>query len=112
MDDALRERLTIAMAKGMAGRASWRCEEPLRSLLDAWIEELGPDYYPRSATARRALYAATRELLQEIGEEQGPAFIRWAVHRMRQRMLDVKSPRSLLWLIPTWRQRGESAEDG
>jgi len=113
MDDALRDRLTESLALGFrGGRKPWKCEVPLRPLLDAFLEEMGDEYYPRSTEARRALFSASRAILEELGEQEGPDFIVWACRRMKGKMLDVKSPRSLLWLIPQWRQRGMSSEDG
>ncbi len=86
----------------------WRCEDRLKPLLTAFIEEMGEHYMPRSAKKRRSLEASARDIVEEVGEDV--AFVRWACKQMKLKELLVKDLRSLMHLIPNWRKMG-STED-
>ena len=104
-------RTLEALANGIRRAPAWKCEEPLNALLDAWIQEMGAEFLPSSQKRRGELYAASRDVLEELGEQEGPHFIVWACRKMRREMLTVKTPRSLMFLLPEWRARGESTEE-
>ena len=86
----------------------WRCEDRLKPLLTAFVEEMGEHYMPRSSKKRRSLEASARDFVEEYGEDVG--MVRWACKQMKVRELLVKDLRSLMHLGPTWRKMG-STED-
>lgn len=104
--DPLPPRRTSAeiLAAGLQATGRWRCESRIISTLDAFIDAMGDDYMPRSALLRRSMYASARPIVDEIGEAQAPAFVRWAADVMRRKGLDVKDLRSLAFLLPAWRK--------
>jgi len=86
-------------------RRAFRCEDRIRSTLDAFAD-LHPELIPRSGEGRRSLYAAARFVVEEVGEEQAPAFLRWADRKMVEKQMWPKSPRSYGWLFGEWRKMG------
>jgi Flp pilus assembly pilin Flp len=92
------------LAAGLQATGRWRCEDRIKGTLDAFIEAAGDDWMPRSDVGRRSMYASARPIVDEIGEDQAPPFVRWAVGVMRRKGLDVKDLRSLAFLLPTWRK--------
>jgi hypothetical protein len=92
------------MLKALVGGSRWNCEERLHSILDAFIEEMGDAYVPLSPKGKRALYASARELVEEVGE--CPEFVRWACRKAKGDVT-IKSLRSLLFLVPSWREGKE-----
>jgi hypothetical protein len=92
------------LARALQGGSRWNCEDRIKGTLDAFIEAAGEDWMPRSDVGRRSMYASARPIVDEIGEDQAPPFVRWAVGVMRRKGLDVKDLRSLAFLIPAWRK--------
>lgn len=84
---------------------SWRCSNQLWESLDAFVDEW-PELMPRGS--KSSLYRATEELLSEVGEANGPRYIRWAsqiVRNEKPELLDgMKDPRSLKFLLGRWRR--------
>jgi hypothetical protein len=74
----------------------------LRPALDAFAQ-VRPELVPRGS--KSSLYAAMRDLIDETGEGPAVEFIPWADRTMRDKNLDVKSPRSYLWLVGRWRTK-------
>jgi hypothetical protein len=99
------------MAKALQGGTRWHCEERIRTTLDAFFE-CWPGIAPRSPDGRRMHYAASRALVDEVGEMEAPAFVRWAATVVRQEAprLTVKTARSLLFLLGRWRAREAGPE--
>lgn len=102
----MRHSTLLAYANGLK-RMRYRCESRLFGALDAYLE-LHPEAEARSGEGRRKLYSAMRFLVEEIGEEKCPEFIRWADGRMTARGMFVSSPRSYGWLIPLWRKEAKA----
>jgi hypothetical protein len=93
------------------GGSRWRCQDRLKFSLDAMME-CWPELGPRSAQGRAQHYRATEALLDEVGELEAPAFIRWASTIVRQEapVLSVKTCRSLMFLLGRWRARESGPE--
>lgn len=87
----------------LLGGSTWNCEDRIRPALDALVAAW-PQLTPRSPMLRRMHYAAARELVEELGEDEAPRFIEWARDKVSP-TLTVKSCRSLLFLIGAWRSR-------
>ena len=89
---------------GGEAKMNWRCEDHLKGLLDAFIEQW-PQCKPVGPKARRSLEVSARDLYEELGED--PDFITWARERIRRESphLTIKSLRSLLFLVPDWRSK-------
>lgn len=88
-------------------RNEWRCEPRIKSTLDKFAE-LRPECVPRGS--KSSLYSAARFIVTEVGENDAPIFIRLADEHMREKELEVKSPRSYGWLLPMWR-RGDLKDE-
>jgi hypothetical protein len=99
------------LLKALQGGTHWRCEERIRTTLDAFVE-CWPLHMPRSSEVRREHYAGARALVNEVGEMEAPAFLRWAatVVESECRHLPIKTARSLMFLIPRWRAREQGPE--
>lgn len=111
--DPLPDRKTAdeLLAAGIMGGSRWHCEDRIRPALDAFIETMGDDFIPRSPMLRRNLYASARPIVDEVGEDQSAAFVRWACSENARRRLDTKDLRSLAHLIPHWRTRRTETPD-
>ncbi len=95
---------------GGGDQINWRCEDHLKGLLDAFIEQW-PECKPIGPKARRSLEASARDLYEELGEES--EFMIWARERIKRESphLTIKSLRSLLFLVPEWRTRETEKND-
>lgn len=94
------------MATALQGGSRWNCEDRLRLTLDAFVE-CWPDNEPRSKLIRSEHYHAARKLVDEVGEMEAPAFVRWtsAVIQGEFQSLTIKTCMSLMFLVPRWRAR-------
>ncbi|NOR90902.1 MAG: hypothetical protein GQ524_11695 [Anaerolineales bacterium] len=97
----------ITLTRNVRG---WRCSNQLWESLDTFVDEW-PELMPRGS--KSSLYRAAEELLSEVGEANGPRYIRWAsqiVRNEKPELLDgIKNPRSFLFLLGRWRrERGGS----
>ena len=81
----------------------WKCEERLHKTLDAWAESMGPAYVPLSKPRIKTLHAGARIIVDEVGEEAGPDFVRYATARMKQARLTLPGLQALHWLLPEFR---------
>lgn len=96
------------LAGALVGGTRWNCEDRIKATLDAFVDTMGEAWMPRSAMLRQGLYASARPIVDEIGEDQAPDFVRWACQQSADRRLDTKNLRSLAYLIPEWRSREAS----
>lgn len=85
------------------GGTRWKCEERLHPTLEAWSETMGPAYIPNSKPRLKALHSAARVIVEEVGEEVGAEFVRFATARMKQARLDIAGLQSLHWLLSEFR---------
>lgn len=94
------------LASALQGGTRWHCEERIRLTLDAFFE-CWPYLLPRSYPLRQQHYAAARVIVDEVGELEAPAFVRWArtVIVGEFPLLTIKSCRSLVFLLERWRER-------
>jgi hypothetical protein len=103
------ERLLAALQGG----TEWHCEDRIRPTLDAFME-CWPNLEPHSPVLRRSHYPASRAVVEELGELEAPAFIRWASTVVQQEApqvaANVKTARSLMFLLGRWRARESGPE--
>lgn len=94
------------LARGLASSNRWHCEERIKSTLEAFFE-CWPELIPGSRDGLRLHYPAARYIVNEIGEMEAPAFVRWAktVCESEAAHITVKTARSLAWLLGRWRLR-------
>lgn len=98
------------MDAALAHKNDWHCEERLHAVLDAFIDEMGDAYKPRSPEMRRSLYASARAVVNEVGES--PAFVTWGCHKVKQKLMIIKDLRSILFLAPEWREQRNGVGNG
>lgn len=109
--DMTREEFLVYMADRAGNQRSWRCEDRIKPALTAFCDAF-PHLEPRGPSKRRQFYSATRELLEELGETESVEFIWWARDHIRKRAPDltVKDPRSIIFLVGTWRKRQDEGD--
>jgi hypothetical protein len=79
-----------------------KAEEAIRGILDAFQEAAGFEPGPE---LRKSWIAGARRLVEDLGEDA--AFIPWAVDKMQEAGLMIKSPASTLYLVPEWKATRE-----
>ena len=90
----------VAMPPAKRNTNNWRCATQLWGILDAFKEE-----YPNlimTARDRSTNYAAAKEILQIIGETDGPKFVHRAAGHRRKSNLAVGSLYSLIQYRFIW----------
>ena len=80
------------LARAIRGANSWRCEAPLRSILERFCTLM--DSEPRSPQVRKQWVAGGRAWLEELGET--PDLLEAAFHEMDEKNLTIATPRSLI----------------
>jgi hypothetical protein len=95
------EKLVYLLQK--EGR-TWHCEDAIKPALNAFVDTMGEEYYPRAERGRSTLYASARTIVAEIGEAFSEEFVRWACKRAKQD-LTIKSLYSIEYLIPEFRKK-------
>lgn len=83
----------------------WRCEDKIKGALETFCEVY---WEPHGKTMMRSLMTSARALMEEISESEVEEFIRWSRDETRQRNVDVKDLRSLVFLVPRWRKAGDN----
>ena len=99
-DLILGKKKQVAMPTAKPNVNNWRCVTQLWGILDAFKEE-----YPHlimTARDRSTNYAAAKEVLQIIGEKDGPMFIHRAARHRRANVLEVATIYSLISYRNIW----------
>ena len=102
-DFIMKERKKGDLIDGMlhySGGTTWRCEDEIKSTLDAWKDE-----YPHlcvTSRDRSSAYAAARQIVQIVGEANAPEFVRRAAEHSRRNMLAVSTLYSLIYYRDKW----------
>jgi hypothetical protein len=62
---------------------------------------------PRSTKLKRSIIISAEDVVNELGELEAPAFMRWAATLVQTEMptLVIKDCRSVLFLFGRWRER-------
>lgn len=94
------------LAVSLSVKTEWRCPERLRLTLEAF-EEAWPALVPRSTKLKRSIVISAEDVVNELGELEAPAFMRWAATVIHNDMptLTIKDCRSVLFLAGKWRER-------
>jgi len=100
LDDHFGPKPAVDMPPAKRNTNNWRCGTQLWGILDAFKEE-----YPNlilTARDRSTNYAAAKEILQIIGETDGPKFVHRAAGHRRKSNLAVGSLYSLIQYRFIW----------
>ena len=79
---------------------TWRCETRIKSTLDVFAK-LRPECIMKHRMSY--LYKYARIIVDEVGENDAPTFVRLADDWMRERDLSVDSLKSLEHLLDDWK---------